>query len=377
MGYTKNTWTDKNVQFPNRYTDELSNVKTFTPSPGIVTNAGTLVTASYMNNIENGVDMVHKGTHVYGVSAIGTDAYAITFSPAYAAYTTGMIINLKVDVANTGAATINVDSLGVKTIKKNVSSDVATGDIVAGQIATLIYDGTNFQLLNPNSINSGLLTAQGDMLYASGANTAAKLAKGLYLQGLQINSAETAPEWGNVMTGNKQIVTTTGATTFTAPKTGIYKVTVVGGGGGRGTGSGTAGGGGAGATAIKFISLTKNDTVTVTIGTGGALGGTNALGGTGGTSSFGTHCSATGGTGGNYTAGPTAIGGAGTGGTASNGDINIRGGDGGEGLVSGGTLTYIGIGGVSSFGGIGAYGAGGGGANGLYDGKQGVCIVEW
>lgn len=40
-----------------------------------------------------------------------------------------------------------------------------------------------------------LLTAQGDMIYASAANTPARLAKGLAGQIAQMNAAETAPEW--------------------------------------------------------------------------------------------------------------------------------------------------------------------------------------
>jgi hypothetical protein len=43
---------------------------------------------------------------------------------------------------------------------------------------------------------------QGDILYASGANTLAKLAKGSAGQILQINSGATAPEWTTPATGN-------------------------------------------------------------------------------------------------------------------------------------------------------------------------------
>ena len=57
-----------------------------------------------------------------------------------------MTIRFKANTANTGAATLNVNSLGAKTIKKNVSQDLETGDISANQIITVVYDGTNFQL---------------------------------------------------------------------------------------------------------------------------------------------------------------------------------------------------------------------------------------
>ena len=42
-----------------------------------------------------------------------------------------------------------------------------------------------------------LMTAQGDILYASGANTLAKLAKGTAAQALVMNAGATAPEWGS------------------------------------------------------------------------------------------------------------------------------------------------------------------------------------
>ena len=44
--------------------------------------------------------------------------------------------------------------------------------------------------------SSATLTTQGDTLYASGANTLARLAKGTAGQVLKMNSGATAPEWG-------------------------------------------------------------------------------------------------------------------------------------------------------------------------------------
>ena len=60
-----------------------------------------------------------------------------------------MIIFFKANTANTTACSINVNGLGVKNIVKRVSTTPATGDILALQICMLIYDGTNFVLLNP------------------------------------------------------------------------------------------------------------------------------------------------------------------------------------------------------------------------------------
>jgi hypothetical protein len=85
-------------------------------------------------------------TYDYAASSGGTDTYAITVTPAPTAYVTGQTFRFKADVANTGPCTINVNGLGAKSIYKNVSSELDTGDIAAGEVVTIIYDVTNFQL---------------------------------------------------------------------------------------------------------------------------------------------------------------------------------------------------------------------------------------
>jgi hypothetical protein len=93
-----------------------------------------------------------KSSHIYAADAGTTDAYAITLDPAPSAYTTGMVINFYANTANTGAATLNVNSLGAKTIKKHHDQDLADGDIEAGQIVTVVYDGTNFQMQSQSGL---------------------------------------------------------------------------------------------------------------------------------------------------------------------------------------------------------------------------------
>lgn len=101
------------------------------------------------------------GAEVYAADSQASDTYAVTLTPAPVAYVTGMMIRFKANTLNTGAATLNVNSLGAKTIKKNVSSDLETGDILASQIVVVIYDGTNFQLLSKSSKSVLPLIASG------------------------------------------------------------------------------------------------------------------------------------------------------------------------------------------------------------------------
>jgi hypothetical protein len=97
----------------------------------------------------------------YAADSVGTDSYAITPSPAITAYAAGQMFRFKANTANTGACTLNVNGLGAKTIKKDVSTDLATGDILANQIVTVVYDGTNMQLV---SVISGVLTGTAGIL---------------------------------------------------------------------------------------------------------------------------------------------------------------------------------------------------------------------
>ena len=78
---------------------------------------------------------------------VGTDTYTCSRRmPLILSYFEGLRLRLKFANANTGASTINLNSFGAKAIKKNVSTDLAGGDILAGGIYELTYDGTNFQI---------------------------------------------------------------------------------------------------------------------------------------------------------------------------------------------------------------------------------------
>ena len=127
-----------------------------------------------------------------------------------------------------------------------------------------------------------------------------------------------------------------------------------------------ASGGGGGGLAVKLIDVASlGSTETVTIGN------CSFATGTGGTSSFGSHLSATGGNGGANAAVNMGSSGYGIGGMGSGGDVNRRGGQGGAGYYS--TTTNCGGGGGGSApapygvsngfaGGSGSSYAGGGGA---------------
>jgi hypothetical protein len=85
----------------------------------------------------------------YGTDAQASDDYVITLDVAPTAYVTGMQIIFKANTINTGAATLNVNSLGAVTIVKRLNTALSNGDILAGMMCMVVYDGTNFVLMNP------------------------------------------------------------------------------------------------------------------------------------------------------------------------------------------------------------------------------------
>jgi hypothetical protein len=98
-----------------------------------------------------GGTVVINGAFNYAADAQASDTYVITLSPAITAYTAGLYLAFKANTINAGVATINVNGLGAKTIVKRASTTLADGDIVAGQLCMMVYDGTNFILINPTT----------------------------------------------------------------------------------------------------------------------------------------------------------------------------------------------------------------------------------
>ncbi len=88
-----------------------------------------------------------------------SNTYTLSASRTVAAYTAGDVYMFKANHANSGAATINVDSVGAKTIKKLHDQDLASGDIESGAICLIVYDGTNFQLISQLAHLGGTPTA--------------------------------------------------------------------------------------------------------------------------------------------------------------------------------------------------------------------------
>jgi len=66
----------------------------------------------------------------------------------------GTMLALKALNANTGASTLNVAATAYP-IKKNGTAALTGGEIAAGQIVTVVFDGTNFQMQGGSGASAG------------------------------------------------------------------------------------------------------------------------------------------------------------------------------------------------------------------------------
>jgi len=89
-----------------------------------------------------------------GTSTGSANAQAIAPSRAITAYTAGLAFSFLAGYTNSGAATLAVSGLTPKTIQQ-AGSALSAGAITAGQVYTVIYDGSYFQLQGARASSAG------------------------------------------------------------------------------------------------------------------------------------------------------------------------------------------------------------------------------
>ena len=97
------------------------------------------------------------------IATVGGTADVITLTPTVAitAYAAGQRFQFIASGTNTGAVTVNVSSVGAKSVTNRDASftALAAGDIVSGVMQDVIYDGTRFLLLEAIA-DGGVTTAK-------------------------------------------------------------------------------------------------------------------------------------------------------------------------------------------------------------------------
>lgn len=117
-----------------------------------------LTGATNPNQIDNSIQAMmgaikreHDWRNLFLTSGGSANAYTLTYSVAPASYYTGQTFTFTANFGCTGSATLNVNGLGAKTIKKDVSGTMtalSSGDIASGAKVKVSYDGTDFIWIN-------------------------------------------------------------------------------------------------------------------------------------------------------------------------------------------------------------------------------------
>ena len=97
---------------------------------------------------------IQDSAFTYLTSPAGTNAMTATAALGMSAYVTGQRFFFVAPATNTGACTLNINAIGVKSVTKQGATALVAGDIVSGAVVQVVYDGTQFQLLNPAAVNS-------------------------------------------------------------------------------------------------------------------------------------------------------------------------------------------------------------------------------
>lgn len=98
------------------------------------------------------------GTLNAGVTTGTSTAYVLTLNPAMPAYVIDQLFSFRVHVTNTGAATLAVNLLAAKPLKKWAGTtlvDLAAGDLPAGREVFALYDGTVMQAVSVAALAPG------------------------------------------------------------------------------------------------------------------------------------------------------------------------------------------------------------------------------
>ena len=93
-------------------------------------------------------------------SVSGADTVTGVLSPTLGAYAAGQMFYWVAAGDNTGAVTLNIDSLGAKSVTRDGSVALAAGDIKSGEVVVVVYDGTRFQVVSQ-------LNSAGDARFAN------------------------------------------------------------------------------------------------------------------------------------------------------------------------------------------------------------------
>lgn len=123
-------------------------------------------------------------------------AYTLTLNASYTAYFNGMMFVCTANVANTGACTMNVNSIGAVSMKDAEGNALPAGAIGIGDILQLHYKNSEFLVLNIRKTMPSLVV-QTDTASINGFQAVRKYTPGAISvnSGTSVDIDTTLPSW--------------------------------------------------------------------------------------------------------------------------------------------------------------------------------------
>lgn len=120
------------------------------PSPnGVQGGYSPSQLAPIIRSIRGSLKRFYNQTNPVYTSTGAVNAYVLTFEAPLAAYSKGIIYRFWAHATNTGATTLNINSLGARAVVSRVDgSPLIAGAIVTGRMVEVVYNGNAFELLS-------------------------------------------------------------------------------------------------------------------------------------------------------------------------------------------------------------------------------------
>lgn len=117
----------------------------------VIEGAGMTPSATDLTQLRQAVQGFSNSAGLrYGADTGAADAYVVSTTPAVTAYADGIALLFKATNSNTGASTINVNSLGVKDVVGLDGAALTAGMIRSGTIHMIVYSTSSGKFMLNN-----------------------------------------------------------------------------------------------------------------------------------------------------------------------------------------------------------------------------------
>lgn len=206
--YTKNTWLDRIITGALRYdikTDAGASLYTKVQIllNNVVTQAGSQLLATWMNNIESGVDTLDDIQNIYTTGGTST-AFTLT-TPQASELATLEHWKIKFHTASGDSPTLNRDGKGAKSIKQynQAGNKIKCSSIIpSGVILEVVYDGTDYVVVNTYPFAAGYISENCAQLLYVGAQAYSVLPGSMDVNGRLLTWSSNIARTGLSLTAN-------------------------------------------------------------------------------------------------------------------------------------------------------------------------------